>query len=79
MSRSTRLKESVFAVVRYDMEAPEPHLGVTVKEVVRSLELAEAEVKRLNLINADKGCTYFWQATRLFAAGQSAGTDLRRE
>ena len=48
---------------------------VTVKEVLWSLELAEAEVARLNQLNADKGCRYVWQATRLFEPGTSAGTD----
>ena len=48
---------------------------VTVKEVVWSLELAEAEVARLNKLNADKRCRYVWQATRLFEPGSSAGTD----
>jgi len=35
--------------------------------------MAEAEVNRLNELNADKNSTYFWQVTRLFSGGQSAG------
>jgi hypothetical protein len=44
-----------------------------VKEVVRDLATAEAEVARLNALNGDKGCRYTWQATRLYPAGSAAG------
>ena len=35
--------------------------------------IAESEVKRLNELNANQDCTYFWQTTRLFPPGTSAG------
>ena len=38
---------------------------VTVKRVVWNLDEARAEVERLNRINQDKGCRYFWQYTRV--------------
>ena len=46
------------------------------KEVVRSQALAEAEVARLNALNEAKGVHYWWEATPLFAEGQSAGSDV---
>ena len=48
--------------------------SVTLKEIVTSVELAKNEVKRLNEINSDKGCRYFWQASRLFPDGKSFGS-----
>ena len=65
--------EHVYAVVRHDRSAQSPELAFTVKEIVRSQAMAEAEVNRLKEVNADKDCTYFWQTTRLFPAGTSAG------
>jgi hypothetical protein len=40
-------------------------MTVTVKEVLLSQERAEVEVERLNKLNSEKGCRYFWQYTRL--------------
>jgi hypothetical protein len=45
----------------------------TVKEIVRTQDVAESEVKRLNEVNADKDCLYFWQTTGLFPSGIAAG------
>ena len=59
----------MYAVVRiddYSTGALEDN--ITVKEIVWSLEEAEAEVARLNELNDSKGCRYFWQSTRLKAA-----------
>jgi hypothetical protein len=64
-----------YAVIRLDPDRGRLEDQVTVKEIVSSLELAEAEVARLNALNAEKGCRYFWQATRLFAPGTAAGSD----
>ena len=60
--------DHVFAVIRVDrfhdpMAAPET--AITVKKIVLSQQLAEAEVARLNALNGDKGSLYFWQITRL--------------
>jgi hypothetical protein len=64
----TKRKEQVYAIVRidgfHDQSAPLEET-ITVKEVVWSIEQAEAEVSRLNKLNESKGCRYFWQTTRL--------------
>jgi hypothetical protein len=61
--------DHVYAIIRLDWPAlsgvaPDKNL-ITVKKVVRSQEEAEREVHRLNKLNADKGCQYFYQITRL--------------
>ena len=70
--------EHVYAVLRVDVfhdpAIPIEH-KVTVKEVVRSANLAECEVRRLNEVNATKGCHYFWQQTRLFPPRESQGSE----
>ena len=58
----------VFAIVRVDefLSSDSPWCNrVTVKEIVKTQEEAQREVERLNEINQGKGCTYFWQVTRL--------------
>ena len=57
--------EHVYAIVRFDRFADSPENSFTVKEIVRSQAVAESEVNRLNEVNADKDCTYFWQTTRV--------------
>ena len=47
--------------------------GVTVKEVLMSAEEAQNEVVRLNALNGDKDCIYYWQTTHLFIDGGSHG------
>ena len=68
--------DHVYAIIRLDEflsgTAPDRNL-VTVKKVVRSREEAEREVHRLNQLNADKGCQYFYQITRL--ERESVGPD----
>ena len=62
-----RRNKQIFAVVRVDGcvdPCREPGNTITVKEVVATLAEAEAEVARLNQLNAYKGCVYVWQATR---------------
>jgi hypothetical protein len=77
MGKQFRERDHVFAVIRidgpFDTGTDIQH-RVTVKEVVRDLGIAQAEVDRLNTLNQDKKCKYFWQATRLFPAGDSFGT-----
>ena len=65
--------QHVYAIIRFDRFSETPELSFTVKEVVATPEIAESEVKRLNELNADKNCTYFWQTTRLFPPGTAAG------
>lgn len=59
-----------FAIVRVDTfqpenEEPDPRNRITVKRVVWDQATAEAEMTRLNGLNRDKGCLYFWQPTRV--------------
>jgi hypothetical protein len=65
--------EHAYAVVQFDRSMQSPEISITVKEIVSTQSIAEAEVKRLNELNADKDCTYFWQTTRWFPPGKSAG------
>jgi hypothetical protein len=66
-------RSTIFVVLRLDAGiSGEP--GVTVKEAVYDEETAAAEVQRLNRLNADRGAHYFYQATRLFPPGYSAGS-----
>ncbi len=65
-------KKEVYAVIRvddfHDRVVPLEN-KITVKEVVSSLEVADAEVARLNALNGFKGSRYFWQMTRLIVEG----------
>ena len=74
--------KQVYAVIRLDHflqeDIPLPD-RVIVKEIVSDLRIAESEVKRLNKLRDDKGHEYFWQATRLYPDGKSAGPDLHLE
>jgi hypothetical protein len=57
----------VYAVVRIDIPLDQSYPGnnVSVLKVARSKAAAEAEVSRLNQINADKRCTYICCISRL--------------
>jgi hypothetical protein len=60
--------EPAYAIVRVDEfleDDVSPRNTITVKRVVWNQELARDEVERLNRLNADKGCHYFWQYTRV--------------
>jgi hypothetical protein len=66
MKRQDRVE--AYAVVRVDnFDGPRtrPENDFTVKEILPTLDAAKEEVDRLNKLNRDKGCRYFWQATRL--------------
>jgi len=54
-----------YAIMRVDLGPDEPDSRVSVLRVVWSEEVADAETRRLNDLNADKGCRYFWQYTRV--------------
>ena len=65
-----RTKQHVYAIVRideFDDSSATLEDMISVKEVVWSIEQAEAEVSRLNELNESKRCRYFWQTTRLIA------------
>lgn len=53
-------KIPVYAVLRLESDSADPELAVAIKEVVPTLQQAEAEVERLNRLNADKNCRYVW-------------------
>jgi len=59
----------VFAIVRIEdtpaMQKVSFQDQVTVRQIVWTEQEARSEVQRLNKLNAKKGCTYFWQMTRL--------------
>lgn len=77
MGRNSPPREKVWAVVRVDGDVtkPEHEWHISVKEIVRSRDIALAEVARLNELNGERlGCWYFSQMTRLFADGESFGT-----
>ena len=62
-------KTPVYAVIRVgDYPSGALENCITIKEIVWSLEEAEAEVKRLNELNRSKDSKYFWQYTRLVDA-----------
>jgi hypothetical protein len=67
-------KVQVYAVVRID-EFLSRRDAITVKEILPTLEQAEKEVERLNELNRDKGCYYFWQAARYFPEGRDLNED----
>jgi hypothetical protein len=63
----TKRKRQVYAIIRIDLFNNNARLEdvVTVKEIVSSLDAAQAEVLRLNSLNGPKRARYFWQTTRL--------------
>lgn len=71
MTNKFREKEHVWVVVRYD-NYKSPESAFSIKEILRSRELAEAEAARLNRVNADKCCRYWVLIGRLFPEGKSA-------
>lgn len=58
-------KTQVYAIIRIDNFGSGIKEKVTVKSIVFDIEVAEKEVVRLNKINKDKDCEYYWQTTRL--------------
>jgi hypothetical protein len=56
-----------FAILRIDLDYEAHEDRLTVRRVVWDQALAEAEVQRLNDLNAGKDCRYFWQYTRVDA------------
>ena len=54
-----------YAIIRVDLDVEDDEARFTVRRIVWSEELAEAEVQRLQELNADKGARYLWQYTRV--------------
>jgi hypothetical protein len=57
--------DPAYAIIRVDLEVEDDEARFTVRRIVWSEELAEAEVQRLQELNADKGARYLWQYTRV--------------
>ncbi len=70
----------VYAVMRVDFDMPSTSdsrdssnpgirfdkYSVTVKEIVTTNDEAQPEVERLNELNANKGCRYYWEGQGTF-------------
>jgi len=57
--------DPAYAIIRVDLDVKDDEARFTVRRIVWSEERAEAEVQRLQELNADKGCRYLWQYTRV--------------
>ena len=64
-------KHNVYAIIRLDDienwsfgETYSPKEIITITKIVATQEEADAEVKRLNNLNKDKGCVYYSDITR---------------
>jgi hypothetical protein len=62
----------VYPIVRVDtpLDPNDVAKQITVVKVMTSQVAVEAEVSRLNQINADKSCTYFYCTSRLVEQDQ---------
>lgn len=45
---------------------------IKIKEVFHDADQAEEEVRRLNELNGEKNCRYFWQGARIYPEGRKA-------
>jgi hypothetical protein len=68
-----KLRDWVWAIVRYDPTLSEPETQFDIKEVLHDGDVAEDEVARLNALASGKGYRYFLQGTRLYPPGTAAG------
>ena len=59
--------DHVYAIVRYDDDCADTSIDLRVRvvKVVADPQFADAEVRRLNELNRDKGCRYFATVTRM--------------
>jgi hypothetical protein len=69
--RSHSKYRHVYPTIRVDKPFNEtnPTNTLSVVKVLTSQAVAETEVSRLNAINANKGCVYFYDASRLVEGG----------
>jgi hypothetical protein len=65
LTDAVRDVDPAYAIVRVDLDVKDDEARFTVRRIVCSEELAEAEVQRLQELNADKGARYLWQFTRV--------------
>lgn len=66
-------KVLLHAVVRHDEFCQDIADAVTVVAVVPCKEEALAEVERLNELNDEKRCHYFWTPAKVYPEGREAG------
>jgi hypothetical protein len=65
LTGAVRDVDPAYAIIRVDLDVKDDDARYTVRRIVWSEELAEAEVQRLQELNADKGARYLWQYTRV--------------
>jgi hypothetical protein len=58
-------QDSAYAIIRVDLDVTDDEVRFTVRRVVWDEETAESEVGRLQDLNREKTCRYFWQYTRV--------------
>jgi hypothetical protein len=63
-SGAVRDVDPAYAIIRVDLDVEDDDARFTVRRIVWSEELAEAEVQRLQELNA-KNARYLWQYTRV--------------
>ena len=65
-------KINVYAVIRVDeFDGVSGDEGITIKEIVPTLEEAVQEVERLNKLQEGKRCHYFWRLGRYYPQGRT--------
>ena len=77
MSVKHKERDDVYAVLRADLfhDSGTPlETVITVKEVVRSEDVAKREVERLNALHPDGRVRYWYQHSRLVPPGRSASS-----
>jgi hypothetical protein len=67
---SNKYEAHVYAIVRFDyfqhdIDTENVENAIAITKVVWDMDTAQAEVARLNEVNKDKDCIYFWRAARL--------------
>ena len=65
LTGAVRDVDPAYAIIRVDLDVMDDEARFTVRRIVWNEELAEAEVQRLQELNADKGARYLWQYTRV--------------
>ena len=67
--------DHVFVILRRDRSVDDDAVAerITVKKVVLSEERAEAEVRRLNELNAHRGSHYFWEIAQFDTSARGGG------
>jgi len=67
-------KVHVYAVLRIEEDIAGDQ-GISVKEILPTMEEAIQEVERLNRLQRGKNCRYFWRIGRCFPEGRNKASD----